>query len=652
MRIGFLRTGKQPRGGAPLKPGQPAGRRGPVELPPDSPPAAPRRRLSPLWLPAVPILFLGLLPLLPRVGASLTLSASLWGAAAGLLIPLLILRRRAQRQGRTLSYDLVLRKVHYVQLVMQSCVYAYWGWYWPEVYHFVPLIFAQLAFAYALDMLVCWWRRDHWILGFGPFPIILSTNLFLWFRDDWFFLQFAMVAVGVLGKELFRWRRDGRLTHIFNPSALSLFVFSAALLATRSTDLTWGIEIATTLHRPPHIYLEIFLLGLVVQALFNVTLVTLCAGAALFALNLLYTHATGTYHFVDSNIPVAVFLGLHLLVTDPATSPRTNLGKVVFGGFYGAGVFAAYGALSWFGAPEFYDKLLCVPILNLSVRALDRASEAVAARLRGLSPAGGPVVAWNPRTANLAHMALWASLFAVMVATGFLKTGADFPGSNLDFWRQACQQQRWNACKTWVRVLNDACQDGSGAACFKVGQLLNEGRVVPHNPEFAGVSLGRACDLGVQEGCASLVEFARDGGRDEFQQACDRGNGASCFILGSLYSGGQGVPQDPGRAFSLFERACADKWWRGCGRLGTSYLVGQGTTADPAKAAENFEKGCRGGNAASCLEAAKLYHRGIGVFQDDEMALQRLQQACDLGLPPACKELGSLAISRASMAGP
>jgi hypothetical protein len=59
-------------------------------------------------------------------------------------------------------------------------------------------------------MLVCWSRRDKWILGFGPIPIILSTNLFLWFKDDWFFLQFAMISIGVVAKEYVQWNREGR----------------------------------------------------------------------------------------------------------------------------------------------------------------------------------------------------------------------------------------------------------------------------------------------------------------------------------------------------------------------------------------------------------------------------------------------------------
>ena len=307
------------------------------------------------------------------------LTGSFWGAAAALLVLLILLRRQVARNGRTLRYEFVPRPVHYVQLSMHTSIYLYWGWYWREVYHYAPLILAQIVFVYVLDMLVCWSRRDKWILGFGPFPIVFSTNLFLWFKDDWFFLQFLLMSTGVLCKEFVTWKRDGRRTHIFNPSAIALAIFSVGLLLTHSTHITWGEEVAVSLGRPPHIYLEIFALGLVVQALFSVTLVTLSAAAALFVMNLLYTGWTGVYQFVDSNIPIAVFLGLHLLVTDPATSPRRNPGKVLFGGLYGAGVFGLYSMLGWLGAPTFYDKLLCVPPLNLMVQPLDRAGAAIEA---------------------------------------------------------------------------------------------------------------------------------------------------------------------------------------------------------------------------------------------------------------------------------
>ena len=62
---------------------------------------------------------------------------------------------------------------------------------------------------------------------------------------------------------------------------------------------------------------------------------------------------TGVPYFVDSEIPSAVFLGLHLLVTDPSTSPRTPLGRAIFGVLYGVGVFALYALLERARAADF-----------------------------------------------------------------------------------------------------------------------------------------------------------------------------------------------------------------------------------------------------------------------------------------------------------
>jgi len=182
-------------------------------------------RLPPLQLALLPPVLLAGLSFLPRVRADPRLVASFWGAAAILLVFLFLLRRQVIRSARKLHYDFLPAKVHYIQGLMQFCIYVYWGKYWSPVYHQAPLILAQLVVVYGLDMLVCWWRRDKWVLGFGPFPIILSTNLFLWYKDDWFFLQFLMVAVGVLFKEFVKWKREGRVTHIFNPSAIALPFF-------------------------------------------------------------------------------------------------------------------------------------------------------------------------------------------------------------------------------------------------------------------------------------------------------------------------------------------------------------------------------------------------------------------------------------------
>jgi hypothetical protein len=269
--------------------------------------------------------------LAPRVHANGRLVSSFLAAAAVLLLWQLALFVRARSAGVRPAVEVVLRPQHWIQALVQLSVFAYWGWYWRPVYAMAWLIVGQLFFAYAFALLLAWSRGARYRLGFGPFPIVLSINLFIWFRDDWFYLQLLLIAIGFLGKALIQWDRDGRRTHVFNPSAFSLGLFSLALIATRSTGLTWGPEIASTLTLAPNIYTFLFVAGLVVMYFFHITLVAGAAAVVLFAASALYASWTGVPYFLDSEIPAAVFLGLHLLITDPSTSPRTPTGKALFG---------------------------------------------------------------------------------------------------------------------------------------------------------------------------------------------------------------------------------------------------------------------------------------------------------------------------------
>jgi hypothetical protein len=457
-----------------------------------------------------------------------------------------------------------------------------------------------------------------------------------------------MISIGVVAKEYVLWKRNGRTTHIFNPSAVGLFIFSVILIATHSTSITWGEQIAETLHRPPNIYLEIFVLGLVVQALFSVTLVTLSAAAMLFLMNLAYTRTTGVYQFIDSGIPVSVFIGLHLLVTDPATSPRSNSGKVLFGGIYGMCVFGLYSFLSLIGAPRFYDKLLCVPPLNLSVRVLDRIGDSldhsIAAFFQRLR---APRFVWDssPRQKNLAFMSIWIVLFGVMITTGFVTTevvGKPHPGADPDFWARACDAHLHKACPTWVGMLNIECEQGAAGACYKMGTVTNVGLVVPREPETAGRGLGRACDLGEPGACTAFANFVSAGGDRTLAHACDHGDAYSCFFLGTVLHLGKGVAQDDSHALSAFESSCKDGYVRACGVLGDMYLTGQGTPANATKALANFETSCAGSWGQSCAEAAMIYHRGSAGTQNELLSQRRFEESCELGFQPACKFVGGM----------
>lgn len=219
-------------------------------------------------------------------------------AITGLLILFYAITSFIQlRKDKQASILVIVAKPHYVQMLMHLCIFAYWGWYWPQVYDQTILIFAQLVYVHIFDLCFRWSQGKPFVIGFGRFPIIFSTNLFLWFQDDWFYFQFIMITFGILAKEYFTWTKDGRVTHIFNPSAISLSVASLLLIITGSTDISWGSQISNTLNSPPHIYLEIFILGLIVQYLFHVTLVTLATVISLLVLGTIYYQITGVYFF-------------------------------------------------------------------------------------------------------------------------------------------------------------------------------------------------------------------------------------------------------------------------------------------------------------------------------------------------------------------
>jgi hypothetical protein len=472
-----------------------------------------------------------------------------WGAAAALAVWNVALFVMARRNGRTFTLAIDLRKQHYLQACAQFSVLAYWGWYWPPVYASAHLIAAQLVFAYAFDMLLAWSRRDTYLLGFAPFPVIFSINLFLWFKPDWFYLQFLMVALGFTAKELIRWEKEGRRTHIFNPSSFPLAVFSLGLLLTGTSDITWGAEIANTQFFPPHIYLMLFLIGLPGQFFFGVTSMTMSAVVTTYVFGLVYFAASGIYFFFDSYIPIAVFLGMHLLFTDPSTSPRTELGRIIFGAFYGLSTVLLYQVLNGMGLPTFYDKLLQVPILNLSIQLIDRAARS---SMLGRFDPGRLGRTLVPRQRNLAYMSVWVLVFVGMSA--FQGVGDGHRGQFVPFWQQACDAGRPYACPYLADMQQTFCVRGSGWSCNEYGLLLAQ-----YQSDFPGAteSFQRGCKFGFATSCTNLDRLS-DGSR-----ALER-SPPTLSDYPVILQGTKGALSDT-TASALYARACDQGWSDVCG---------------------------------------------------------------------------------------
>jgi hypothetical protein len=507
---------------------------------------------TPLALPLAFTCALAGLTLLAPVRANPRVLLAYLGAVLALLAWSAALAFGMRRRTRSLAFEVALRRQHYVQACAQGAVLLYWGWYWPQVYESAHFIVAQLLFAYAFDMLLVWSRRDVYTLGFGPFPVVFSINLFLWFKPDWFYLQFLMVALGFAAKELIRWNRDGRRVHVFNPSSFPLAVFSLGLIATGASNITWGQEIASTQFYPPHMYLMLFLVGLPGQFFFGVTTMTMSAVVATYVFGLIYFAATGVYFFYDSYIPVAVFLGMHLLFTDPSTSPRTELGRVCFGALYGLSTVALYQWLGSSGLPTFYDKLLQVPLLNLSVIAIDRFARSGAVRM--LDPWKIPG-ALTPRVRHLAYMSVWAVVFTAMSATGGVSD--NHPGQWLPFWQRACAEGRPYACPYVADRELAFCRQGSGWACNEAGiqhVALSQSGEDLRRLDAAGAAepFQRGCDLGFAAACRNLAAMRGEGG--ELVRAAPTLDDYPIVLRGS-----KGQVREEGRS-ALYALACRQGW--------------------------------------------------------------------------------------------
>jgi hypothetical protein len=302
-------------------------------------------------------------------------------------------------------------------------------------------------------------------------------------------------------------------------------------------------------------YLFLFLVALPGQLLFGVTTMTMAAVLTTYVSGLAYYAVTGTYYFFDSYIPIAVFLGMHLLFTDPSTAPRTELGRMIFGALYGLSTLALYTLLGAAGLPTFYDKLLQVPLLNLLIKSIDQAVRSEP--LRRFDPAmigrSLPV-----RRRNLAYMSVWALVFAIMTAAQGV--GDRHRGQWIPFWQRACQQDRAHACRYLAQLHTTYCRAASGWSCNELGILQADKET---DRPTALASIQRGCELGFQPACANVTTLANGGpgpwatGSPPIEE------------LPVLLRGSKGPITDRSVA-SLYARACDQGWPDSCGRVTNS----------------------------------------------------------------------------------
>ena len=250
---------------------------------------------------------------------------------------------------------------------------------------------------------------------------------------------------------------------------------------------------------------------------------------------------------------------MHLLFTDPSTSPRTELGRIVFGVLYGLSTVVLYVVLGRVGAPTFYDKLLQVPLLNLSVILIDRAARSEVFRRLDPAALGGSLA---PRRRHLVYMGVWAVVFTAISAAGGV--GDRHPGQWVPFWQQACEEGRPHACSFLVAKQSGLCKMGSGWACNEAGILLAPlGGVggVGEDREGGGqieaaFAFQRGCEFGFEPACGNYRATLDGGGA--FERTPPTVHDYPIVLRGSK---GEIMDREPA---ALYARACQHGWPGSC----------------------------------------------------------------------------------------
>ena len=311
------------------------------------------------------------------------------GAMLALLLAWIALLVRLRRRSMTLEWVETVKPTHLLPVGLQLTLFIYWGLYDLSVGELLGDLVVQVAFAYGLEAWFLAWRNDGKVqIGASVLPIVGSMNLFVWFlgQDRW--LALLTLALAIASKHLIR--RDGR--HIFNPSALGIAITGA--LCMLAPDTFGFFDLSHAFNAAPNMVELILILALIAQLRVPIVLVSMGGFIALLLLvdTQLLTRPTALWG--------PVFLALCLLVTDPATIPKTPVGKLISGAAYGALMAAMATGLTAMGENDFFSKVFPLPIVNALVPTFDR---------WGLSATSWTRGTLEPRH-NRAHIAVWVVL--------------------------------------------------------------------------------------------------------------------------------------------------------------------------------------------------------------------------------------------------
>ncbi len=124
------------------------------------------------------------------------------------------------------------------------------------------------------------------------------------------------------------------------------------------------------------------------------------------------------------------------------------------------------------------------------------------------------------------------------------------------------------------------------------------------------------------------------------QPLAEHGLAVAQLVLGVMYGGGHGVPQNYAEAANWHRRAADQGRPEAQTILGVMYAKGQGVPQSDAKAAKWFLKAADQDHAAAQSNLGLMYAQGHGVARNDAEAAKWFRKAADKGFVEAQTILG------------
>ncbi len=250
---------------------------------------------------------------------------------------------------------------HLLPAVIQVVLFVYWSLYWPAVREHAVSMGLQLAMAIALDAALSFARYGSWRIGVAPFPVVLSSNLFVWLDPNG--VVICLVVAFVTKTFLVR---NGR--PMMNPSAVGLAV--AGVVSYLVPDFVRVGGLFHTMNLAPNMAEIMVLLAMTPQLRFRILPVSI---GAVVALRMADNPAV---------LRPPIILAVALLATDPSTIPQTDAGKALFGAFIGLGLVVTSWTLRHLGQIDDFAKVIPIPIANALGPYFDRLGEALVSTVR------------------------------------------------------------------------------------------------------------------------------------------------------------------------------------------------------------------------------------------------------------------------------